>query len=259
MVGEAIDQLPWFGLHPFEPTIAKNPRQDPHFRIYYDRRVLISWLVGRPVSEIAKRAGCSVRFVYKVLERIFYRSLIEFDIYSDLTDLGLFKVIDAPEISQDWPDIEFEGEVFGSVIVPDEIYETDWYGTAIGVCLVCHRVAVLMANDDPEHDLEEIPPDVYIHWLHYEQATAILGHLACHFFLEIPWSEAGLVGPKSRFPSKVGSLALGLEAVNVFLDWFSRGAHPLTPVVNGIPMDIEKARRWWLGMLSGRKSSLPKR
>ena len=41
MVEQAIDRLPWFGLPPFQPTVARNPRQNPYFRIYYDRRVLI--------------------------------------------------------------------------------------------------------------------------------------------------------------------------------------------------------------------------
>ncbi|MCH8230858.1 MAG: hypothetical protein IIA53_11055 [Chloroflexi bacterium] len=257
MVEQAIDRLPWFGLPPFQPTVARNPRQNHHFRIYYDRRVLISWLVGRPVSEVAKRAGCSIRYVYEVLYRVIYRDSYTLEIHNYLNDLGLFAVIDAPSIPEDRPDIEFNLESYGSRTLLEEIDEPE-YWTAVGVCLVCHRVVVLLANDDPQHNLEEIPFERYIDWLFGDRMTVALGHLACHFFLEIPWSAARLFGPKSRFPNKAGSLALGIEAISVFQEWSIRGSRPLTPVVNGTPIDIEKARRWWLGMLSGRKSSYPK-
>ena len=258
MVEQAIDRLPWFGLPPFQPTVARNPRQDRYFRIYYDRRVLISWLVGRPASEIAKRAGCSIRYVYEVLYRVIYRSSYTYEVHNYLNDLGLFAVVDAPLIPADRPDIEFDPESYGSGTFLEEIDEPE-DGTAIGVCLICHRVVVLLANDDPQHDLESIPFERYIDWLFQDQMTLILGHLASHFYLESPWRAVHLIGPKSRFPDKHGSLALGTDVVNTIQDWFIRGMRPLTPVVGGTPMDIEEARRWWLGMLSGRKSGSPKR
>ena len=88
MVEQAIDRLPWFGLPPFQPTVARNPRQDRYFRIYYDRRVLISWLVGRPASEIAKRAGCSIRYVYEVLYRVIYRGSYTYEVHNYLNNFG---------------------------------------------------------------------------------------------------------------------------------------------------------------------------
>ena len=92
IVEKAIDKMPWFGLPPYQPTVSKNPRQDPRSKIYYDRRILISWLAGRPVSEVAKRAGCSTRYVYKVLDRILYKiGYTESERYWD--ELGLFVVL----------------------------------------------------------------------------------------------------------------------------------------------------------------------
>lgn len=258
IVEPAIDRLPWFGLPPFHPTVARNPRQEPHFQIYYDRRVLISWLVGRPVSEIAKRAGCGIRYVYDVLSRIIYRDSYTIDVHSYLNELGLFAVIDAPLVIEDQFDIEFDPETYGSGTTLEQIEEPDIDRVAVGVCLVCHRAVVLLANNDPQHDLESIPFERYLNWLPSEQMAPILGHLARHFYLEVPWSRVQLGGPKNRFPDKWGSFVLGDYTINGIYEWRMDGLRPMTPVLQGLPIDIEKARRWWLGMLSGRKSSYPK-
>ncbi|MBI4305787.1 MAG: hypothetical protein HY678_05660 [Chloroflexi bacterium] len=65
------DSLPWFG----EEHMALCERAAPSVPasdIGLVQRVLLSWLVGRPISAIAKRARCSPRFVYQVVRRTIY-------------------------------------------------------------------------------------------------------------------------------------------------------------------------------------------
>lgn len=257
IVEKAIDKMPWFGLPPYQPTVSKNPRQDPRSKIYYDRRVLISWLAGRPVSEVAKRAGCSTRYVYKVLDRILYKiGYTEYDRYWD--ELGLFVVLDAPFHSDELPDIDFDADSYGTDTPLEQVYQWDEdFQPAVGVCLICHRVVALLPNDYPEHNLELIQFDRYAWWLLPEKLEPIMGHLACHFYLEGQWSLARLCGPKSRFRDKLGSLVLGDFGINQVYEWFLGGLRPLTPVIKGKSMDPEDARRWWLGLLHGR-DALPK-
>lgn len=203
------------------------------------------------------------RLQYEVLHRIIYRDSYTIEVHKYLSELGLFAVIDAPSIPEDRPEIEFNPETYGSGVPLKEIDELDYgigigTGTAIGVCLVCHRAVVLLANDYPFHNLESITFERYINWLPYKQMVPILGHLARHFYLEVPWSTAHLSGPKNRFPDKFGSFALGRDIINDIYEWHLDGLRPMIPVVHGKPMDIEEARRWWNGLLSGRKSSYPK-
>lgn len=252
IVEKAIDKMPWFGLPPYHPTVSKNPRPDSRFKIYYERRVLISWLVGRPVTEIAKRAGCSTRHVYDVLDRAIYKIIYKsYERYWD--KLGIFAVLDAPFHSTALPDIEFDLDTYGTDYLLEQVYE--WRGEiqpAVGVCLICHRVVVLLANYEPEHNLELIPVDRYAGWLLPERLKAIFGHLACHFLLEGSWREVGLIGPETRFRDKLGSLKLGEFVINRLYEWLLQGSRPLTPVFKGKPMDPEDASRWWMGLLNGR-------
>ena len=257
IVENAIDDMPWFGISPFRPTISRNPRQNLHFEIYYDRRVLLSWLVGRPISEIAKRAGCSSRYVYKVLDRVLYENIYRYD-EEYWEELGLFAVLDAPNHSKQMDDVQFETDGYGPFTPLDQVYREPFdCQPAVGVCLVCHRVVVLLPNDDPTHDLSLIPYDRYWPWITLEKQKDFYGHLACHFFLESDWTVSGLFGPKPRFRGKLGSLRLGSLAINQLSEWIMAGSPPLTPVIKGKAMDPEDARRWWLGILNG-KGRLPK-
>ncbi len=257
IVEKAIDEMPWFGLSPYQPTVSKNPRQDPHSKIYYDRRILISWLAGRPVSEMARRAGCSTRYVYEVLDKILYKiGYTDQQRYWD--ELGLFAVLDAPFHSDELPDIDFDADGYGTDTPLEQVYQ--WYDDfqpAVGVCLICHRIVALLPNDDPEHNLELIQFDRYVLWLLPAKLQLIMGHMACHFYLEGRWSLAGSSGPKSRFRDKLGSLVLGDVGISQLYGWSGGGFRPLTPVIKGKSMDPEDARRWWLGLLHGR-DALPK-
>ena len=257
IVEKAIDEMPWFGLSPYQPTVSKNPRQNPDSKIYYDRRILISWLAGRPVSEMAKRAGCSTRYVYEVLDRILYKiGYTEQERYWD--ELGLFAVLDAPFHSDELPDIDFDADGYGTDTPLEQVYQwNEDFQPTLGVCLICHRVVALLPNDDPEHNLELIQFDRYMLWFIPAKLELIMGHMACHFYLEGRWSLADLSGPKSRFRDKLGSLVLGDFGISQMYEWFLGGSRPLTPVIKGKSMDPEDARRWWLGLLHGR-DALPK-
>ena len=56
-VAPVIEGMPWFGEPPYQPTLRKKPPRGAAEDLSYVRRVLISWLIGRPISEIARRAG----------------------------------------------------------------------------------------------------------------------------------------------------------------------------------------------------------
>ena len=89
-----IDDVKWFGEPPFEPRLRKKPPNSAAEDHPYVRRVLISWLVGRPVSQIATRAGCSPRLVHKILSTAIY-----FPPEPPLSfwrDLGLIALLDVP-------------------------------------------------------------------------------------------------------------------------------------------------------------------
>ena len=257
IVEKAIDEMPWFGVSPYQPTVSKNPRQDPHSKIYYDRRILISWLAGRPVSEMAKRGGCSTRYVYEVLDRILYKiGYTEQQQYWG--ELGLFTVLDAPFYSDELSHINFEVDGYGTGSFLEQIdHWAEDYQPSLGVCLICHRVVTLLLNDYAENNLEQIQFDSYSSWLTPTKLESIMGHMACHFYLEGQWSLASLFGPKNRFPGKLGSLKLGDYGISQIYDWFMGGTRPFTPVIKGKSMDVEDARRWWLGLLNG-KDALPK-
>ena len=90
-----IEGAPWFGEPPFEPTpIRHSPRGALHHQ-GYRRRVLLSWLVGRPVSQIAKRAGCSTRLAHRVVAQTIYPPGTN-GALEDWLSLGLIGVIDTP-------------------------------------------------------------------------------------------------------------------------------------------------------------------
>lgn len=72
------DRLPWFGEDPFEPRRDGQVCRDAANDVGFVRRVLLSWLLGRPVSAVARRAGCSSRLVYGIIRQNIF--------FSDATD-----------------------------------------------------------------------------------------------------------------------------------------------------------------------------
>ena len=106
------DGAPWFGLGEFEPTLRRKPPRRASSDSDYIRRVLISWLIGRPVSDIADRAGCSPRLAYSIINHTIYESgaIDELDSW---IELGLVAVVDGPLVPETaiWGEDEQEDEI----------------------------------------------------------------------------------------------------------------------------------------------------
>jgi len=126
---DALDTVGWLGEGSFLPS---RRHKAPHRAIEdlsYVRRVLIGWLGGRPVSEIAARVGCSDRLIYSVLRGAIYE--VEYDRFEYWAELGLVGIIDLPLLMFTEPSWdEFQEE-----------YEYEFDPTSpIVICQVCHQI-----------------------------------------------------------------------------------------------------------------------
>lgn len=99
LVGKMIEAAPWLGEKPFIVATRSSPPRHAIGDDGYVRRVLVSWLIGRPVSAIAKRAGCSPRLVHKILDEIIYVQPAQ--LWQRWVRLGLIGILDTP-----YPDFE---------------------------------------------------------------------------------------------------------------------------------------------------------
>lgn len=110
---ELANRLPWFGEKPFEASKKGYIPRPSSSDIGFVRRVLVSWLIGRPVSQVAKRADCSSRQVLNLLHEVIYleEEYLEEAFYQWL-DLGLIAPVNGPEFRGDpdsigpWRDID---------------------------------------------------------------------------------------------------------------------------------------------------------
>jgi len=121
-----VDASPWFGGPPFEVSISKSPPKRVNRLIdpAYVRRVMISWLIGRPVTQIAKRAGCSVRYAHSIIDGWIYVSN-PLEMFPTWVELGLIGILDGPALEYEPSDVEADAN-------PSP------YDMTV-VCLVCHR------------------------------------------------------------------------------------------------------------------------
>jgi len=92
---EVADALPWFGQEPFKASRRRRPPRPVFSSLSYVRRVLLAFLAGRPMSEVAAPAGCGIRTIYKVIGGVIYW-LPDNDEIPIWLDLGLFGVVRAP-------------------------------------------------------------------------------------------------------------------------------------------------------------------
>lgn len=171
------DQLPWFGEAPFEPARETRVPRGAVNDLPYVRRILLSWLLGRPVSEVARRAGCSPRLVHKVFRQIFAVPEPRLGLEKWL-ELGLVIVPGVKSPSPPGPTRERPSSTNRETLVP--VY-----------CGVCHRLlggyevfedcpdgALLSAEDlDWNQDRSGWGSDGL------EIAVLIQGHLINHFRL----------------------------------------------------------------------------
>ena len=159
-----IEALPWFGQDVTAVTRSRRRRSE-RLNTEDHWRVLLSWLAGGSVTQIARRAAVSRRTVYAVLTGLFY----VYDAAKAMPywhDLGLIECLVTPSCR------EVDGSVWQEV-----------------VCLICHRnVATydwcpqrLMVSEvfrpDPKRHIGATSNT-------RETTQRTQGHLIFHFWLE---------------------------------------------------------------------------
>jgi len=262
-IEEVADDLPWFGEEPFKASNRRRPPRPVFSSLGYMRRVLLAFLAGRPMSEVATRAGCGIRTVYKVIGGVIYWLPIDDEIPIWL-DLGLFGVVE-PRPNQPPPPLVEVG------LMREPVGGND----VLLFCLVCHGFMGGLDNGGgfwrPEPGFGDVllGPTV----IRDRGVTDKLqGHLVAHFRLEdervaMPppldvwaryrakfaraaeqWDDPDLIR-QNRRDNWSRQWILG-EAAGKELDKRRRldGAGFL-PAIGGRSMNLEAAREHWLRMI----------
>lgn len=260
-----VDASPWFGGPPFEVSISKSPPRRVNHIIdpAYVRRVMISWLIGRPVTQIAKRAGCSVRYAHSIIDGWIYVGS-PMEMFSPWAELGLIGILDGPALEYEPSDAEADAN-------PSP------YDMTV-LCLVCHRqIDGVGASDyDRKYDgsLRD-PPDPVISTSKYRLPEDTQGHLMVHFLkadfpirpirsrTDLPFSRVERANYDKRL--RISQQARRRALQN---DWHRKVPTPvfdeikkyehsgafngIFPLVHGISLTREEAIRWWQNSLNGR-------
>lgn len=175
-VTRLAEDFPWFGEEPFLPATDKRPPRPIVNDLECVRRILISWLISRPVSEMAKRVGCSERSVRTVIENMIYVN--EYDLesgWSDWIELGLIGALDVTIVST----------VTGWQPDPDVAEVTV-------ICQVCHRpvgiVSMLKTLLGEQRGLQVesnvLSREILAEDRIYRRRVArVQGHLILHFYV----------------------------------------------------------------------------
>ena len=262
-VAVAIDQMPWFGEPPYQPTLRKRPPRGAAEDLPYVRRTLISWLIGRPVSEIAARAGCRSRLVHKIVNRTIYDP--DEPVLGFWRELGLVGVIDVPRArfsQQAWDG----GSSYDSPALEPR--------HPMVVCQVCHRPAGYVEYDSKlrafdNHMIEA--EDRMWEDLMWAEAPEAQGHLICHFFLEddpisvrpmtLVDNLVELLGTEEKSAQARRKRALhkrvhwsfhaGWKTMDAVDEWQASGRPSLGPIRDGVEMRSTTAERHWLRLLRG--------
>ena len=261
-IEEVADTLPWFGEEPFKPSGRRQPHRPVFASLGYQRRILLAFLAGRPMSQVAVRAGCGSRTVYKVISGDVYWLPMDDEIPIWL-ELGLFGVV-APRPDQPSPPLVEVG------LIKQSVGEND----VLLFCLLCHAFMGGLDNagyawlPDPDFGEALLGPSV----IRDRGVTdEMQGHLVAHFMLQeeriaVPvldvwtkirarwargfedWDDPDLIrlNRKNNWSRR---WSLG-EAANRVLD----RRHPLggagfLPSVGGRPMSIERERKHWLSLI----------
>ena len=260
-----VDASPWFGGSPFEVSISKSPprRINRLIDLAYVRRVMISWLIGRPVTQIAKRAGCSVRYADSIIDGWIYVGS-PMEMFPAWTELGLIGILDGPALEYEPSDAEADAN-------PSP------YDTTV-VCLVCHRQIDGVGSSYYDRRYDESfrdPLDPVISATRYKLPTDTQGHLRVHFLkANFPIrpirsrTDLPLFGPnranydrRLRTSQRARRRALQNDwhmrvPATVFdeIEKFERSGafNGIYPLVRGISLTREEAIHWWYGSLKGR-------
>ena len=266
-IQDVADTLPWFGEEPFKASERRQPPRPVFASLGYQRRILLAFLAGRPMSEVAARAGCGIRTVYKVIEAIIY-NLPHDDEIPIWLELGLFGVV-APRPDQPSPPLVEVG------LMKQPVREDD----ALLFCLLCHGFMGGLDNGGfawrPDPDFGEIllgPAVIRDRGV----TDQMQGHLVAHFRLQeeriaVPvldleaeyrarwahaaeeWDDPELIR-RNRRDNWSRSWVLS-EAAGEQLDKRRRldGAGFL-PIVSGRPMRLEAARAHWHNLIPNQEA-----
>ena len=160
----ALHQFPWFSQF----HIASVQGIDYELRrktVPAIRRILFSYLAGRPMEAVAKRVPTSRRTVYKTIEREIYSSYGDLDSWSEL---GLIRIWDLPRVPLDGIFLE-EGFNF-----EDEC--------AVVVCLLCHRLVGNVVLYDRRYDSSTVAKMNGRFEAFSYRTEQVRGHLIAHFY-----------------------------------------------------------------------------
>lgn len=160
------DQLRWFGQEPYSPAKTVNRVELKDRTLPAIRRVLVSFQVGRPITEIAARVPCSPRTVYEVLDDLFYRWDGNMDTW---IKLGLAVIWDGPKINFD--------PSFGAA------FDNFWEDAAPVFCLMCHQPIDHAQLRNRYYDCTLVQPDSERYRAGVENHARAQGHLISHFYL----------------------------------------------------------------------------
>jgi len=175
IINETLESAPWFGRPPYEATIRKTPPKKVDGNLFYIRRILLSWLIGRPVSDIAKRVGCSERLVRRVVRDQIYATEPNLQ---EWNRLGLIGLVDVPAC-------RFDDEEFMDIVGEDAYWSIN-PKDPLAVCFICHRMIGWVKAEinvfQHSGSLFDLGTKAF-EWWQFEFHD-VQGHLITHFWLD---------------------------------------------------------------------------
>jgi hypothetical protein len=178
----ALHQFPWFSQFHLAPVhgIDYELRRKTVPAL---RRILVSYLAGRPMEAVAKRVPTSRRTVYKTIEREIYSPYGDLDSWSEL---GLIRTWDLPQIP-----------FYVTVLQEGFNYEEE---CAVVVCLLCHRLVGNVVLHDRLYDSSIVAQINGRFEAFSYRSERIRGHLIAHFYFgERPTpNQQTMIGYDSR-------------------------------------------------------------
>ena len=266
LLAAMIDRLPWFGEEPFVASAEPLPARDVLAQPRAVRRILLAFLAGRPVSSAARRAGCSVRLLYKALYQIIYVPCPE-AMVEDWARLGLIAAVDGPANALE----ELVAGLHGAEAEPRD---------GVVVCLLCHRLLGGAALEERWYDGRLVEPEedgLPTFALPWDAVVAVQAHLILHFPLgldPIPqapyrrnpglkhWTRAE-GNPWDAWPFSQGAQnrreswqeVVPVDVLGLIQDDRHRGGSRTRPIVAGRTLSAEAAEARWRKMLPAPESS----
>ena len=234
-VRERIDALPWFGQEVDLPARGRPRHRGERLEIDDEARVLLSWLAGGSVRQVARRADVGHRTVYNVVRRVVYTGR-PMSLMGKWHDLGLIACMVTPRCLK----------------VPNSLWQTV-------VCLICHQEVASYDWDEPRYRAgETFRPDAEAQMAPgnaRQCASATQGHLVLHFLLEgypIPFGRA--------WPSILGTDAWS-QIPQRTRDYVEahRWARSVATRPEGacVVQELEPWRRWRRRLLAGDRHASP--